>query len=154
MNHYYGDIVRKLFIGGGILMIVLLPFFYDLIPYATIVSVIAILVIGFFAGAVAPMQKWSIITNMAVSAIAFLIFEYQAVNAYVGQHIAFSLANQVLAATFFAAFYYGVKSTRGSFVKDKRAGSEDFALEMLKSRYAKGEITTKEYEEKKRELEK
>ena len=151
--HYYGDIVRRLFIAGGILMVAMLPLFHNLIPYSTLTSVIAILVIGFVAGAIAPMQRWSIILNMLVAAIGFLIFEYQAVNAYIAQEFWFSLSNQILAIIFFAAFYFGVKSARGSLVKDKSIGG-DFALEMLKSRYAKGEITTKEFEERKKELEK
>ncbi len=151
-EHYYGDIVRKLFIAGGVLMLAALPFFHEYVPYPLMASIVAILVIGFFAGIVAPAQKWPIILNAVIAAIAFTVFEYYAVTAYMQLEYWFSTVNQVLAVIFFAGFYYGVKSARGLWVKNDRKG-DSFAMDMLKSRYAKGEIGTKEFEERKKELE-
>ncbi len=152
-GHYYGDIVRRLFLAGGIIMLAALPFFRDYIPYPLMASIAAILIIGFFAGVIAPAQKWPIVLNAIISAIAFAVFEYHAVTAYIEAKYWFSTVNQVLAAIFFAAFYYGIKSSRGLWIKDKNA-EDPFATDMLKSRYAKGEISTEEFEERKKQLEK
>lgn len=115
-------------------------------------SIIGILVIGFFAGAIAPQQRWSIMLNMIGAGAGFLIFEDQAVTNYVAGHVWFSISNQILAGIFFAAFYYGVKSTRGTFAKPEATAADDFAMEILKDRYARGELTTQEFEERREEL--
>jgi hypothetical protein len=44
-THYYGDLVRKLFLAGGLLMLISLPFFQFFVPVSMFVAIIAILVI-------------------------------------------------------------------------------------------------------------
>ena len=118
LEHYHGDIVRKLFIAGGVIMIAALPFFYQYIPFSLSYSLLALIIIAFFAGIIAPTEKWIIALNAAVAAVAVFIFEYYAVNGYIEAHYFFSFGNQVLAVIFFVAFYYGVKTVRGAFQKE------------------------------------
>ena len=115
-NHYYGDIVRKLFLAGAALMLVALPFFQSLIPFSLSVSIFAALVIVLCAGLIAPTQKWITALNMLVAAGAIGIFEYYAATAYIATHIAFFTVTQILAIIFLAAFYYSVKTVRGTFL--------------------------------------
>src|SRR3989344_614495 len=131
-THYYGDIVRKLFLVGGATMLVILPFLRFFIPFPIFVSILAILVVGFFAGVIVPTQRWAIIMNACVGAFAFVAFEYYAVDAYGKGNEVFFLANQFLAIDFFVAFYFAIKTVRGSFVHHKKETPDDFAIDILK----------------------
>ena len=103
-------------------MIISLPFFYSLIPYPLFVSIAAILVVGFFAAVLTPGQQWATLLDVVLAGGAFAIFEYYAADAYIKDHVAFFIVNQVLAANFFTAFYYAVKTMRGSLTG--RRGTE------------------------------
>lgn len=135
-------------------MLILLPFLRFFIPFPVFVSIIAILAVGFVAGILVPTQRWSIILNVCVGGFAFMAFEYYAVSAYGEGNTLFFLANQFLAVDFFIAFYYATKTVRGSFVHHKDNGTDNFAIDIVKDRYARGEITKEEFEERKKELEK
>lgn len=112
--HYYGDIVRALFIGAGLIMLVTLPFLGDLVPVPYFVSIILIVAIVVFAGLTNPKQKWINYVNSFISVIAFAVFEYYSIKAYsVAGGTLFLVVNQILAIIFFIALYYSIKSMRG-----------------------------------------
>jgi hypothetical protein len=48
--HYYGDIVRKLFLAAAIFMIVLLPFMNQYLEAPIYISILAAVGVGVFAG--------------------------------------------------------------------------------------------------------
>ena len=119
--HYYGDTVRKLFIVGGILMLVTLPIFYEDIPIPFIVSVFAILVVALLAGLTNPRQAWVSVLDLIVSVLAFIMLEYVAIfaGAYDGvSQSGFFLTTQALAIIFFIAVYYSAKTLRGMYRRD------------------------------------
>lgn len=115
--HYYGDMVRALFLSGAVLMLVSLPFFTNLIPVPATLAILIILAIGTIAGLTNPRQKLVMILNVSISTIAFMIFEYYATVAFRSYSLSnFFLLNQTLALIFFVAFYYSIKSLRGSLL--------------------------------------
>ena len=117
-NHYHGDTIRKLFLTGGGMMLIALPFFQSFVPYPVFVSIFAALTVAFFAGVMTPHQnKWVMPLNVLVAAAAVIVFEYYAVQAYLEGRVPFFAVNQILALVFFAAFYYATKTLRGTLTK-------------------------------------
>src|SRR3989344_5506323 len=78
--HYYGDIVRVIFVIAGILMLVFLPIFKDLIVVPVGIAIFVIISVDLFAGLTNPLQKWISLINLFISLSAFIIFETIAVE--------------------------------------------------------------------------
>lgn len=113
MEHYYGRIVRRLFVVGAVIMAATLPFFSDKIYEPLSLSILVIVVISIVAGFNSPRYYWSVILDVLISAAAAMIFEYYAVNAYRDfRPINFFWANQLLMLTFLVALYFSIKTLR------------------------------------------
>ncbi|OGZ96266.1 MAG: hypothetical protein A2847_00645 [Candidatus Sungbacteria bacterium RIFCSPHIGHO2_01_FULL_50_25] len=115
--HYYGDIVRRLFVASGILILIGMPFFADYLPYMASVSAIAAILIAITAGTANPRSRGVQILLLAVSALGVLFFESYAAYSYryfslSGRGILFFLLMQVLAVLFFFALYFSTKTIR------------------------------------------
>ncbi|OGF51742.1 hypothetical protein A3H04_02135 [Candidatus Giovannonibacteria bacterium RIFCSPLOWO2_12_FULL_43_11c] len=118
-SHYYGDIVRKLFVSGDAIMILTYPFFMDRIFFSTSISIFVIVSVGVIAGFLNPRQKWANILTFIISVVALSVFEYHAVTALSGENKnsfdLFFWINQILAIIFFFALYYSAKTIRGFY---------------------------------------
>lgn len=114
-GHYHGTLVRKLFLAGAIVMLLTLPSLNPLLPVPAFVSVLAILTIGFIAGLTNPKQKSVTAINTIAAAIAFVVFEYYAIDSIRLMNLNPELfwVNQLLAVNFFIAMYYSSKTLRG-----------------------------------------
>lgn len=116
--HYYGDIVRKLFLAAGVLMLASLAFFAPLISISLTISVIAIILLALLSGLESPNHKWVVFINTLASAIGCGYFQYTAVNYYLTSTTAmdidwaFFMVNEVLSVIFFLALYYSSKTVR------------------------------------------
>ncbi|KKW09496.1 MAG: hypothetical protein UY44_C0001G0061 [Candidatus Kaiserbacteria bacterium GW2011_GWA2_49_19] len=122
-EHYYGELVRKFFLFGGVVMLVSLPFFSESIPASPTFSLLSVVAISLAAGLINPLMRSAVLFNILVSVAALVIFEYQTMRLYtevsLGGEWTFFVINQVLALNFFFATYYGAKSARGFFLKSK-----------------------------------
>lgn len=119
--HYYGDLVRFLFLLGAVVMLLTLPILNNLLPVSTFVSIFIILALALFAGFTNPRLKSTAIINTGVAIAGFVVFEYYAVSAYVtfGKFTLFFTTNQILAIIFLIASYYSVKTIRGMLLRSK-----------------------------------
>ncbi len=113
--HYYGDIVRILFLISALIMVVGLPQVESYIGVPTIFSVFAILVLGLVAGFTNPKQIWDAGVNAVISLVGFLVFESYAVWSYQKYSATnkFFIANLALGFIFLFAIYFSVKTFRG-----------------------------------------
>lgn len=120
--HYHGYRIRVLFVITGIIMAATLPIFSSLINLPVTISLIAIVSLAILGGFLNPIQKWIIFIDTIVSVIAFITFEYYAVNTYlhfspnVSLHIYFYWVNQIMALIFFLAVYLSIKTLRGKIL--------------------------------------
>lgn len=110
--HYYGDVVRELFLGGAALMLIGSPLYATSLRAEFPVEVFGAFVIVGFAALTNPHSRWVMIGNTVIAATGMIIFagwgitEYQTINP-----VAFVLRLAV-AAIFLFAFYYAVKTVR------------------------------------------
>lgn len=112
--HYYGNLVRRLFLTGAIIMLLSLPFLNSLLPVPLFYSLLAIIILSLVAGFTSPRKTWAIIVDEIIATVAVLVFEYYAVGYYL-QYTALSglfIVNQLLALNFLVALYYNTKTLR------------------------------------------
>jgi len=119
-RHYYGDIVRFLFMLAAIIMLITLPFLVDKLPTSVYVSIFIILAIGILAGITNPLQKWMSVLNGVISTAALFTFEYYAVSSLTNSGIKnlYFITNQILAIVFLFALYYSIKTIRAMYIKE------------------------------------
>src|SRR3990167_11464789 len=82
LAHYYGDLVRALFLLASFIMLVTLPFNADKLPVSLFTSITVILFLSIFAALTNPKQTWTAIINNIISIVGFLALEYYAILAY------------------------------------------------------------------------
>src|SRR3989344_6236662 len=116
-EHYYGDVVRQMFMVGAMIMVLSLPLVKDKIALPLFLSLIAIVGLGLAAGMTNPRQRAVIWVNTAISAFALAIFEYYAIKSFSEFKTLFFIANQLLALLFLAALYFSTKTLRGMLLK-------------------------------------
>ncbi|MCL4419088.1 hypothetical protein M1146_03215 [Patescibacteria group bacterium] len=116
-EHYYGDIIRALFLIGAVVMLIMLPFSASMLPFPASFSILIILVLGFLAGFTNPAQEWINFLNVIASGAGAIAFEYAAATVnFSSAHplvFIFFVINQTLAVVFFLALYYSIKTLRG-----------------------------------------
>ena len=118
-KHYYGDVSRKLFLAGGILMIVFAPVYPDLLPVNNLFVVTGAVLLSIFAGVTNPKQFWVNVLDVIIATLSFLIFEAAIFQAY-GTLEWFSLeflVRQSIPVVFFFALYFSSKTVRGMLVR-------------------------------------
>lgn len=118
-RHYYGDVVRFLFLLAAVIMLVTLPFLNPSLPIPLIFSILIILTIGLVAGVTNPLQKSTSVITTGISSIALVVFEYYAVTTYLASSFTSLLfiVNQTLALIFLFALYYSTKTLRAKLIE-------------------------------------
>lgn len=118
IEHYYGDIVRLLFLLTGVLMLFLLPFFVYEIPVSIYTALLIVLILSIIAGLTNPKQMYFAFFDALIAAVGTGIMGYFAVQSYI-MYSALNLyfwTNEILAVIFLIALYYSVKTVRGFLV--------------------------------------
>ncbi len=126
LQHYYGDIVRYLFITAATLMIIGLPIFQDYIQWPLMLSILAIAMLGVAAGLTNPKQMVSAVVNLIIALIGFVVFTYTSVAAMnlVPRDDKFLLSNIVLSLVFIFATYFAMKTFRSAMLDPNKKESE------------------------------
>jgi len=120
-QHYYGGIVRFLFMVAAVIMLMGLPTVKSYTHLPTLFSVVAILVLGLAAGFTNPKQLWGAVVNAVIALVGFVIFESYSVWAY-GHYSAtdkFFIVTLALGFIFLFAVYFSVKTVRGLWLEKK-----------------------------------
>lgn len=118
--HYYGDIVRRLFVAAGVLLFVRIPIEYGLIPELINFLILGVVVVTLFAGLTNPRHRSIAGLDLAIACFASIFFEYLALQSYIATNNFFDitfLVRQALAVDFLVALYFSSKTLRGMFLK-------------------------------------
>lgn len=111
--HYYGDIVRSIFVFAGLVMLAALPFSVSFVPLPLPFTIAGIVVLALLAGFMSPWRVMITLANTIVSLTGTIVFEYQAVTTLnTGEPTYLFFASQILAIAFFVALYYSTKTLR------------------------------------------
>lgn len=122
--HYYGDLVRRLFLAGGVVILFTLPFLWTLVPILTLLGALAVVGLVFQAGITTPRKEWTAYANTVIAGLALVVFEYSAIFNYTRIHktdaneVLFYMA-QLLAIIFFFAFYFASKTMRAMLLHEQ-----------------------------------
>lgn len=120
ISHYYGDIVRRLFLISGVIVLVSLPFSNNILPIHISVTTFLVIVLILFAAITNPFQKWVAFVNVGISTVAVLTFEFFAVSGYSMEEMNLFIVRQILSIIFFFALYYSSKTLRAMLLKQIR----------------------------------
>lgn len=120
IKHYYGNLVRIIFIAGAVLMVIGLPTMTKILNLPVIISIVAIVILVLAAGFTNPAVRSSLIINTGISVVYTIAFAYTAwhLSEQGGIHKSFLLVNQVATIAFLIATYFAVKSWRGASVAE------------------------------------
>lgn len=127
MRHYYGDMVRQLFLSAAVIMLVGAPFYTDDIGAQGPVLVVAAIMLAVIAGVMSPQMRFAKIAGTVVAGLGAIFFELWALAEYQSTQdfSAFFVIRQVLALLFFFALYFSIKSTRADVLEHLGDGDED-----------------------------
>lgn len=117
-RHYYGTLVRELFLVAGVLMLVGLPFFSDHLNVPVLLSVLGVVIIASLAGLTSRKQRFVVGLDAGAALIGLFTFEIAAVHVF--QNFggdSFFWFNQILAILFFFIFYFAVKTFRAMAIE-------------------------------------
>ena len=123
--HYHGDAVRIFFLIGGIVILVTLPFFNNLLQLGTGFLPVFVVLIALGGAIVNPFQRWIVAVNLLISAVAVILFEYAAVVGYGDDIFILSVIRQALAVIFLFALYYSGRTLRAMFLHQVGKKDED-----------------------------
>ena len=81
--HYYGDTVRTLLFLAAAVILISIPLDISLLTFNLVVGVVLVFILTLLAGLTSPRSRVSLVMDVVVSALLFLVFEYLAIAAFV-----------------------------------------------------------------------
>lgn len=129
VTHYYGDIVRRLFLIAGVVILVSLPFVWDLSPLAALLSSVVVMILVLEAGVTTPKKEWTAYVNAVISGVGLVIYELFAVYNYSHyqasvSNVALFLLSQIIATIFLFALYFASKTMRAMVLHEQLTKEE------------------------------
>lgn len=114
-SHYYGDIIRVLFIILSILILLGLPMFNTILSIPFPITLTGIIYLIAIAGIINPLSLSTVLVTLGTSIVGFIFFEDLAFTYLFSNrsHILFGLANQLVAILFLYSLYFSLKTVRG-----------------------------------------
>lgn len=112
IRHYYGDIVRQLFVAGSVMMIVAAPLYAESFAVQMPLVVLGVLAVVGLAAFTNPHNKTVMALNVVVSAAVIVLYEVWALWGYrAGAPVALILREAVV-VIFLGGFYFAAKTLR------------------------------------------
>lgn len=115
-KHYYGDTVRQLFLAGGIIILVAMPFYNTIIPADPTLVTVLVVALALAAAITTRGKMWIMLVNSIISAMFIIMFETYSVIYYIDDGTVLLLIRQAISLIFLFALYYSVKTLRAMFL--------------------------------------
>lgn len=110
--HYYGHVVRMLFIIVAVVSAVSIPVWGDLLPIGTFTQVVGVVMLVVLAGLTNPHGTMVLWADTAISAIGVVLLENAAISYYSADLVVIFLVREILVLLLLIALYYSLKTVR------------------------------------------
>ncbi len=80
--HYYGDVVRILFLVTAGVLLVALPAYPDLLPLLPTWQAVLAVVLVIFAALTNPLKRWALVADSVIAGILVIVIELIAIESY------------------------------------------------------------------------
>lgn len=112
VSHYYGDIVRQLFVAGTGVMLLGSPFYGEHIRTELPFLIIGGVVLISLAALTNPHARAILHANAVAAGVALVVFQWWALFAYEDSSWAQFILREAIAVLFLGAFYFSMKTVR------------------------------------------
>ncbi len=110
--HYYGDIVRQFFLVAAAAMILGAPFYANNLGAEIPFEILGAIILVALAALANPHSKAMFYANAVAAGVGFLVYESWALMQYTESTWVQFILRELIAALFFMAFYFSMKTLR------------------------------------------
>lgn len=114
VRHYYGDVVRIIFVVCAIVIGLVIPLGGSLA--VSIIGMPIVLALVVLAGFTNPHSKTIMILDTVAAALGILVAEVYAIGAYLGQSLYLFVLFEVLSVLLLVALYFSAKNVRAAMM--------------------------------------
>ncbi len=131
--HYYGDYVRRIFLGIAIILLLSAPFLLEIALALVAIQITGAIALILLSALTNPKNKTIMIADVIASLIGIVALEIFVLAAYRGGAILAMIAFQLVALAFIYAFYLSLKTLRA--MELGQIGKRDIPGEFLEEKY-------------------
>lgn len=139
LAHYYGDHVRKMFLGVAVVLLISAPFLSGILETLAPLHILIAPILIAFSALTTPRSQFIMVGNVAVAALGAIVFELITVSVYRQEYVWSAIAYEAIALTFVFALYFSLKTLR------------TMRLGLIGKRDLPGEFMEEKYEEVKKD---
>ncbi len=133
ISHYYGDHVRKMFLGVAVALLLSAPFLTGVLsPLAPLHIIIAPLLIGLSA-LTNPKNQMIMLANAGAAVVGAILFEIIAFALYRQGFVWATISYEALALVLVFGLYFSLKTARA--MREGLIGKRDLPGEFLEEKY-------------------
>ena len=129
VSHYYGDIVRRVFISAAVALLVVSPFFNDVVPMALPAGIFFAIILASLAAITNPRKQWVMVLDTVAAAIGLLVAQLFAIASFNAGSILGFFGFEAFAIAFLFALYFSVKTVRAMMLH--QIGKKNTVVEFL-----------------------
>ncbi len=110
--HYYGSVVRTLFVIAAIFILVFSTLFGDILPWGIHFKSMSILALLLLAGLTNPRTEWVMIADGVAAAAGFIMVQTVALGRFAPDSVTLFAIREIAGLVFMFAFYFSMKTVR------------------------------------------
>ncbi len=115
--HYWGDVVRVLFVTSAALSIIAIPLLGDLLPFGSFFEIILAVALVILAALTNPHSRSIMTANAILAGIGVVVYEQAAVSLYSTDSFPLFIAREAVALMLLFALYYSAKTLRSMMLR-------------------------------------
>lgn len=116
--HYYGDVIRILFLVAAALISIGAPFYTQDLKIELPVLIAATIALACFAALTSPLKTIVMLLDCLISGVGFVIFQLWVLDNFSEATQLATLLREVIAIVFILAFYYSIKTFRAMLMHE------------------------------------